>query len=153
MLFRTSCNADILRATRLWIERHNILDQNGDVRKVGVTSCIGRSTSSVTKEVRLKSNQGRGRKRETCVEEVHIELRDEFDRMRKLGVRFNMHTLSLLAQIIIANNPNGVYGKGLVGPRTGKKQEEIITSGWIQTFRKLYRIVIRTQSGKLNLNP
>lgn len=48
-------------------------------------TCIGRA---------LKARAGCGRKREERVEGLHQDLRDEFEWLTRLGVKFNLTTLS-----------------------------------------------------------
>lgn len=153
LLFRTSLNADIRRAVRLWADRNKYEGENGDVITVGSTSCIRRNTTNGMKQVRLKAGTGRGRKRAAWVEALHIELREEFDRLRRVGVKFNLNTLRLLAKSIHANVENPTYGPSHVDERSGKFQKDMIDPRWIQTFCDRFRIVSRTQTGKLKVSP
>lgn len=84
------------------------------------------------KQVQLKAQCGRGRKRTECVEQFHVELTDEFDRLGKAGVMFNMNTLRLLVLHILDHEPHGVYGKGLSDTRSGQKKYEMISYRCVQ---------------------
>lgn len=57
LLFRTSPNADLVRATRVWKSRYDFHDGGGGVQKVGNTSCIRRTTVNFVKRVRLKAKK------------------------------------------------------------------------------------------------
>lgn len=67
-------------------------------------------------------------------------------------MKFNNTTLRLLALSILENSSNGVYGKGLIDTRSGKTQRDLIETRCIQSFCDLFRIVIRSQTGKLKMS-
>ena len=64
-----------------------------------------------------------------------------------------MNTLRLLTLHILEHNPNGVFGKGLLDTKSGQMQETMITIRWSQTFCDRFRIISRSQSGKLKMSP
>lgn len=153
LLFRTSPNADIMRAMRIWKQRDHYQIQDGNIKRRGVASCITRKTSHGFKQVRLKAHEGRGRKRAKWVDHLHQDLHAEFDRMRKAGVKFSLSTIRLLALRLIEESSNGIYGKGLIDKNSGMRHEDKIDLRWVQAFADRYRIVSRSQSGKLQLSP
>lgn len=55
-------------------------------------SVITRNTIDESKRVNLKAREGRGVKRAAWVNALHFDLRSEFDRLRKLGVKLNLTT-------------------------------------------------------------
>lgn len=77
--------------------RDDYTNQDGGMATQGMTIAITRVTRAGTKRSRLKARVGRGRRGQTWVEALHIELREEFDRLRKVGVKFNQTTLRHLA--------------------------------------------------------
>lgn len=58
--------------------------------------------------MRLKAKVGRERKHDSWVEQLHIELREDFDRLCKLAVKFNTHILQLFTLNILDTRSNGV---------------------------------------------
>lgn len=153
LFFRTSTEADNMRALRLWRSRDQYQLNDGSVKRRGVTSCVTRNTIKGLKMVRLKAREGRGRKREAWVEVLHIDLRAEFDRLRRVGVKFSFSTLRLLTLKLLSESTNGVYGSNLIDNMSGMKMADKINTRWIQSFADRYRIVSRTQSGKLQISP
>lgn len=64
-----------------------------------------------------------------------------------------MNTLRFLALSIFDHSEIGIYGKGLIDAQSGKPQQDLIAFHWIQSFCDRFRIVSRSQSGKLKLSP
>lgn len=64
------------------------------------------------KSVRLKARAGRGSKRQALIQEMNFDLRQEFDRLRKIGVKFNLTTLRHLSLDIIETSDADVVSGG-----------------------------------------
>ena len=58
------------------------------------------------------------------VDKLNEDLRSEFDRLRKVGVKFSISTSRLLSLTIIDESTNGLYVKGLIYANSGMKQVE-----------------------------
>lgn len=101
LLFCTETNTHLTRASCLWKYLAEYLDDDGNVRNLGINFLIRRRTSKVHKQVLHKGHKSRGRQRAYFVNELHAELRDEFDRMRNLRVKFNLKNLRLLSLNIL----------------------------------------------------
>ena len=89
--FRGTVNANLTRAKRLWSARDDYSNQDGGMTTQGMTTSITRVTRTGPKRSCLKARVGRGRKRQAWVGALHIELREEFDRLQKVGVKFKQH--------------------------------------------------------------
>lgn len=116
--FRSSLNANITRASRLWKARLQYVNDNGDFTLRGTTSTVTRITKAGPKRVQLKARAGRGSKRAKWVDALHLDLREEFDRLRKLGVKFNLTTLRHLALDMLRASENEAYSFNMVDPRS-----------------------------------
>lgn len=120
-----SCNAYLGRAVRLWKTKDKLMGTNRPYN-IGSNSCTQRNTTVGMKQVLLKAACWRGRKRAKWVDDIHTELRDKFDRLRRDGVKYNMSTLRLLAISIFDNEINQSYGKRLIDAHSGKLQRYLI---------------------------
>ena len=129
------------------------MTSDGKIIIRGNTSSITRVTRGGLKRVYIKARPGRGRKRAAWVDAVHQDLREEFDRLRKLGVKFNICTLKSLALHLIDTSDKDSYCRNQVDPRTDNPIVSMISKRWIQSFMERFRIVSRAQSGKLQLSP
>lgn len=151
--FRGTPNANITRAVRLWKQRGDYTSVNGDVEFRGSTTAVTRNTMDGFKRVYLKARKGRGRKRQAWVEALHIDLRSEFDRLRKLGVKFNLNTLRSLALHVLSTSETMAYSRNMLDPLTDKPLFEKVSMRFVQSFADRYRIVSRAQKGKHRLSP
>ena len=120
-VFKGTSAANHMRAKRIWRSRHLFIHSDGSIIEKGITSTITKNTKDGIKLVRLKSLSGRGRKREELVDALRFYLRYEFDRLRKLGVKFNFSTLKILALSLLNESNNGIYGSELINVPDGKK--------------------------------
>lgn len=127
-LFQRSLNVNLVRASCLWKCRQQVLDRDGNVKTTGVSSCIRRFINHGVKQFVIKDHNGRRKKRTKWVDGLHMELRDELDRMRKFAVKFILNTLRLLLLHILHTNNNGTYEKGFIDTKTGLRQEQLINS-------------------------
>ncbi|OWY96290.1 hypothetical protein PHMEG_00033478 [Phytophthora megakarya] len=93
---------------------------------------------------------GRGRPRNPWVEWLYPRLLEEFDRLRKLGVKLEPPLLLQLAKEILSDNTDGYYARSV--DDKGALIINKITSRWVQTFMEAHQIVLRTQSGKKQLS-
>lgn len=151
--FRGSENANIKRAQRLWAAREEYQDEEGLVKTRGETSSVTRVTLQGPKRVRLKARKGRGRRRLPWVEALYSDVLDEFDRLRKLGVKFNLTTLRHLALDVLQTGKDDIYSANMIDPRSNVALRKKIDARWIQSFAEHFRIVSRAQSGKHRMSP
>jgi hypothetical protein len=94
---------------------------------------------------------GRGPKRAPWVEWLHKQLLQEFDRLRKAGVKFSLKLLLSLASTIL---------KAFVRPEfhantelNSRTIQDHLTFRWIQHFVNKNNIVGCRQTGKLMVSP
>ena len=151
-LFRSSANANLLRASRYWKQRSVIISsykQNGK-RHNGVYTCV--ATRQGIKVRIAKAAGGRGRRVTPWVKELYAELLDEFQRLRKVGVKFNVRLLRQLALKIVADSTGDILSPTSTDPRSGRLIRTHINTRWIESFMQKNNIVCRMQVGKLSVS-
>ena len=105
------------------------------------------------KRVYIKARSGRGRKRATWVSSLHDDLLQDFEELRKTGMKFNATLLPHLALHLIGQSRNDRYNKHMRDTESGKLIVDMITLRWVQSSINRFRIVSRAQTGKLMLCP
>lgn len=90
---------------------------------------------------------GRGRKRAAWIEAMHQDVRSEVERLRELGVKFNLRTLSSLALCIVDSGESELYSRNLIDTLSGKQIFEKINARWVQYFAERFRIVSQAHTG------
>ena len=99
MLFRGNAKANSGKDSRIWAAREEVLSYSRSVDNRGIPLSIIRVTRVGFKRVYIKARKGRGRKRAAWVEALHIAPMDDFDRLRKTGLKFKAKLLRHLACI------------------------------------------------------
>lgn len=138
-------SANLAKSIYWWRKRNLILHSERGTVAVSARRRGGR------RRVGLKVIGGRGRPRSAWVEWIYPLLLDEFDRLRKLGVKFDPALLLQLAKQLLRDsvepyNERSVDGKGAL-------IIDKITPRWVQCFMEAHQIVLRTQTGKKQLSP
>ena len=152
-LFRSTVNANLVRASRLWKSRGDCMNAHGKVELHSASATVARVSWKGVKKLHTKARPGRGRKRAAWVVALHGDLLPEFDRLRKLGVKFNLKTLRALALHLVANSANSHYSRSAPNPRTNAPIPSMISARWIQSFANRFQIVSRAHTGKLQTSP
>lgn len=112
--------ANHMRTRRLWKDRTSLFESEKTVSgQVGQTS-VTRVTDVGRQRYQMKARPGRGRKRKTWVEAFREDLREEFDRLRRLGVKFSISTLLVLSMHVLRNGFRDAYSRNMIDPRTGQ---------------------------------
>lgn len=83
--FRGTSSANFMRAERIWNDQDKYADADGSSLRREALSTVTRVNATGLHTVRMKARPGRGRRRSAWVEVLHVDLRNEFDRLRKLG--------------------------------------------------------------------
>lgn len=151
--FKGSASANHMRARRLWRDRATFPDLSESGIHGVESSSLTRVTNIGLQRTRLKARPGRGRKREAWVNAIHEDLREEFDRLRRLGVKFSLNTLRDLACNILCHSTNESYSMNAVDPRSQQPLHLKIDRRWVQSFMERYRIVSRAHTGKHRASP
>lgn len=116
-LFRGIYNANVTQASRIWRDLGTYVCEDAIGTMRGTTPVITCVTKTEPKLIRLKSRGGRDRKRSTCVNSLHRDLREYFDRLRKLGVKFNQ---SVICLYILRASQSFQYRSNMLDPSTGR---------------------------------
>ena len=150
--FRGSVKANLQRASRYWTQRNVILSSHS-IKKRDNGNTFQISTKTGVRIHFSKARAGRGRKRALWVQLLYQELVEEFNRLRKAGVKFSGSLLLVLAGDIIKSNRLSECGTETTDPRSGKLIIEHVTARWITHFMQANNIVSRRQTGKLMVSP
>lgn len=86
--------------------------------------------------MRLKARPGLARKRKAWVLDLHVDLFPEFDRIRKLGVKFNETALRYLEIDILRNGDTNAYSKKMLDSRTETPLHMKSEFRWVQSFER-----------------
>lgn len=150
-LFPTSRQAAVMM--RLWRWRSSCISEDGKVSMRGSEATYTRVTKTGAKRGEVKALAGRGRKRNDWVDALHLDLRSELNRLRHLGVKFNMKTIRALAMLLISKSATSSYSANTLHPGTADIIVTKVTPRWVQEFCERFRIVSRALTGKLQLSP
>ncbi|ETP28207.1 hypothetical protein F442_22508 [Phytophthora nicotianae P10297] len=136
--------ANLAKAIDWWKKREQILDAGRGSVAISARRRGGR------RRVSAKVTAGRGRPRSAWVKWLYTMLLDEFDRLRKLGVKFDAALLLQLAKNILRNSSEAFNTRST--DAKGALLIDKITPRWIQSFMEAHQIVVRTQTGKKQLS-
>lgn len=148
-LFAGNTKANLEKASRWWKVRAQTM-------ALKVARTRGRSLTSHTgdgiRRANFKAVRGRGRKRSAWVKALYRDLRSEFERLRAAGLKFNATVLKTHAIAMISEaNAGSPYHRSL--EFGGKPIARKITIRWVQHFMRHQKIVLRAQTGKLQVSP
>ncbi len=140
--FRGKTNANLAKASDWWKKKDLILKEDPCNTRYMTPSQLG-----LWRKSSLKAAPGRGPKRAPWVDLLNYELLEEFDRLRRAGVKCDSKMLIPLAQQILASSENAI-GADYVDPKDGKPVIDKINCAWICRFTERFNIVVRMQTGK-----
>jgi hypothetical protein len=146
--FRGMTFATIMKSSRWWEKRATILQIHDD--HDNMVSCNSAQPGKA-KKVLTKAAPGRGPKRAPWVDWLYPLIVDEFDRYRKMGVKFSPKLLVCLAKDILVEMNHPDFPPNL--QHKGTTIIDRIDIKWIQRFQTVNNIVGRAQTGKLMLSP
>ena len=153
-IFNTGNKKNNLEKASRWYKSREkyIINSSANKSGVSVQSATPYSLTQGSKRIQVKCAQGRGRKREQWVEWLYDELLDEFDRLRKLGVKFSPNTLKLVAKDLVTNSNHTKFN---IHYRiaNGQTMLETVGDAWIRRFMDVKNIVSQKQTGKLSVSP
>lgn len=147
--------ADYVRAKRLLQKSQTIISENPGTGTLNgpVRYSVAVITKNGQRRIFAKAKKGRGRKTVEWVRELQADLVDEIGRVRKMGIKFSANTHKLLAKdMIFSSTKAASHGQ----MRYGKDEKflvNLVTHSWIKRFMANYNIVLRRQTGKLQLLP
>lgn len=132
--FRSSANAIITRATRLWKSHHQYKNDEGEISLRGTGSTVTCVCHPGLKQMQLKARKSRGRKHTAWFIALHEYLRSEFDHLRKLCVKFNLTTLRHLSLELLRVSENHAYSPNMTYPCSEQPRHVNIDASWVQIF-------------------
>ena len=152
-LFRGTEKANNKRASRLWHGAGTILEIEKGLDNPGAPLTITRNTKGGSKRVALKDLNGRGRRMAKWKIALEAKLREEYDRLRKCGMKFSVEVLRMLTLHFIRTSTNPLYGPLATDPNKTDLIIDHVTPRFIQAFMSRYRLVGGSQTGKLMTSP
>lgn len=78
-----------------------------------------------------------GSKRSQSMDALHFDRREKFERISKLGVKFNLSTFRQLTQDIFSDRSR-TYSSNVMDLSTDQLHHTKITLGWIQSFANFF---------------
>lgn len=124
-----------MRASRWWAQWADLMNLSNSSTRSGNLSGY---TAAKNRRIRFKSMASRGRKRAEWVNELYSELLQEFERLKKYGMKLSPSVLRSIAISLIQSAPpdSTCNDPVIVG---GKHLREKITTRWIQSFMESAR--------------
>lgn len=110
-------------------------------------------TASGFKRISSKAFNGQGRRLPHWKKELYVEWRDEFDRLRKVGVKFNFPNLVALGTHVVFNSNSSHFSANMIDENSGNRLLDMISLRFVQYFADARRIRSRAQTGKKRLSP
>lgn len=83
----------------------------------GTAVVFTRVTKQRPRMLGMKARFGHGRKRDACVEALQEDHREETDRPRKFGEKFDLTTIRLLAFDLLQKTSNDSHSFNMIIPR------------------------------------
>ncbi|KAJ0397798.1 hypothetical protein ATCC90586_001667 [Pythium insidiosum] len=130
-----------MKVTRWWKERETIKEAT----RVSVTQV----QAGMKKRFYVKAASGRGPKTADWIIWIYQELKLEFRRMQKLGVKLSFQLIAQIARYILAASTGPFATDTILEGRTLASR---IDTSWVQRFCVKKNIVMRVQSGKLKVS-
>ena len=144
--------ANLQRASRYWRGKDRIIERHTHQTKHNGHYFV-RATATGLKAHAVKAAPGRGRPKSAWCISLSAALLEDFDRLRKAGVKINTRLLRVMTLRLIEHGTNEEYGLNVVDPRSGHPIKNHVTKRWIQHFMQSNKIVSRSQTGKLMVSP
>ncbi|CAM6101105.1 unnamed protein product [Calypogeia fissa] len=140
--------ANLMKCGRWWKARHTLLSAFEHDHLTLSHTFVG-----ARKRIELKARPGRGRKTTNWTAWLYPLIREEFERLRRSGLKFSPSILQMVAKSTLLNTPHPMFGPNTVLAGSTKPLIERITPRWVQQFQETQSIVHRTQTGKLQVSP
>ena len=100
----------------------------------------------------MKTLSGRGLRQQDWVTWLYPQLLEEFERLRAAGVKFSKRLIGVLAEDILNNSEDDMFNANTRNKRGVKIVEALRNASWVDQFCLKHRIVVRRQTGKLQLS-
>lgn len=138
-LFPGNAKANLMRASRIWRQRLQLLPSGIPGKTEGVPGVASR--------VEKQALPGRGRKRAGWSDALQKILFVHYLRLRSAGFPFNPKSLKIVAEDLVRRGGNKEYGMGSVDPRSKKPVLECLNSRWVRAFADRYQVLLDVRGG------
>jgi hypothetical protein len=140
-----STKAALMKAGRWWKSREYIA--NAPVTTISRAGGAGRRRNYV------KVSIGRGRKRAIWVSALYSDVLNKFHTLRRAGCKISTSILRLIVLDLLKEGKEGIYGSGMLDPRSKMTMASRISTSWVLRFQDNHGLHSRRQAGKLQLSP
>lgn len=130
-LFPGNAKANLMRATRIWRQRAQLL------RDASVPTPLKVST-----RVQKHSLPGRGRKRAPWSDKLQTDLLHEFNRLKSAGFVFTPRSVRSAAVALVCSEDREGYGKDMKDPRSHRPLMECLTARWVRAFADRWQVTL-----------
>lgn len=114
---------------------------------------VAKVTNGIFRRMFTKARNDRGRKKFQWVTALHVDLLEDFERLRKLSMKFAAKKLKFYAKKLIKISQKDSCNIRMTGGKERKPIIQIVNACWTQRFMVKHNIVFRRQTGKLELLP
>lgn len=140
--------ANLVKYGKWWRERAEIMTSY-DTKKLSISHTF----LGARKRVELKCAPRRGRKIAAWKTWIYPLIREDFERLKVVGLKFSPKVLLLVAKNAFLSNSHPTFCPNVSPNIDSRPLIEGITPRWVQQFQERHGIVHRTQIGKLMVSP
>ena len=145
--FRGNMKANLEKASGWWRKREKILQKSRSNPRY-----VSSRQDSIRRQVHTKAAPGRGPSRAAWVEWLLVELKEELERLRAAGMKFESKLLLALAKDIVKSSEDE-FNENYTDAKDGKLIVQKLTYSWITMFSERFNTVPRAAKGKRSLSP
>lgn len=138
-LFPGNAKANLMRASRIWRQRAQLLPG-------GIPGRVDRVPGVATR-VEKQALPGRGRKRAGWSDALQNDLLTRYLRLKSAGFVFTPKTLRTVAEELVREGGSKEYGVDTVDPRSKKQVLECLNSRWVRAFADRYQVLLDVRGG------
>ena len=131
--FRRTEKANLQRASCYWKSRCKILESYKPMRRSNMHA-FEAVTGEGVKRHNLKVLRVRGRLQSEWSKGLYSELREEFERLRKAGVRFSDKPVLQLARQIVLSNRSEYFNSETPDAHSGRPIIDHLQNRWVRHF-------------------
>lgn len=130
-LFPGNAKANLMRATRIWRQRAQLLRDSSAPAPLKVAT-----------RVQKHSLPGRGRKRAPWSDKLQTDLLHEFNRLKSAGFVFTPRSVRSAAVALVCSDDRKGYCKDMRDPRSDRPLIECLTARWVRAFADRWQVTL-----------
>lgn len=137
-----------MRVQLLWISRASFTHLNEPLGDKSSKNSIFRVTYMASQRCWWKARNGRGRKRAEWDAPLHEAFKLEFDRLCRLGFRFSMFLLNMLAHQALWSSANDANSQNILNLCSKQLLHLRIDGRSVRLLIERFQIVSRARTGR-----